>query len=351
MKKLAYLLKNNNFLFSVKVFIGFFALIFAIFLGITHGTEKITFSQIVLALFNPDKAEIFATIIIRNIRLPRVFLAALCGALLAGSGAVFQGFFRNPLADSGVMGVSSGAALGAVFSALIPFQALSLPAFLSSNITAFCAFLGSTLAVFLIFAASKIPGQQNSTSIILLTGTAASTFFASVTSLIILLKDNELHKMFVWTLGSFNGKGWKEFFLILPLSFVATLLMIFSSSFLDIFSGGRATALSLGLNVKKAQWLTLGSASLGAAAAVCIGGTIGFVGLIIPHLVRRIYSPRHSILVPISLIWGATFLIIADTIARTIASPSELPVGIVTALIGAPFFVSLLFSTRSTSHE
>lgn len=343
--------KKNNSLISIKILIGICALVLAIFFGILFGTEKLPVSQVFSALFNKDESQNFVSIIVRNIRLPRVLLAGLCGALLAGAGAVFQGFFRNPLADSGVMGISSGAALGAVLSALLPIQALSLAPFLSSNLTAFCAFLGSTFAVLLIYATSKIPGQHNSTTTILLTGTAASTFFASLTSLVILLKDNELHKMFVWTLGSFNGKGWNELFLMLPAAFIATVLMIFSSSFLDILSSGKSSAESLGLNVKKAQWVALGSASLGAAAAVCIGGTIGFVGLIIPHLVRRIYSPRHSILIPVSLIWGAAFLIVADIFARTLASPSELPVGIVTALVGAPFFVSLLFTTRNLSHE
>lgn len=314
------------------------------------GTEKLTFAQVFSALFKQKEKMNFVDVIVCNIRLPRVFLAGLCGALLAGSGAVFQGCFRNSLADSGVMGISSGAAFGAVVSGLLP-KIATLPTFFSANITTFCAFAGSTVTVLLIYAVSKIPSQQGNSTTILLTGTAASTFFASLTSFIILAKENELYKMFVWTLGSFNGKGWDDLVLLLPVAIFSILLMVFVSSFLDLISGGRLLGESLGLNVKKMQWLALGSASLAAAAAVCIGGTIGFVGLIIPHLVRRIYSPRYLLLLPVSFLWGAIFLIVADTLARTVMSPSELPVGIVTALVGSPFFVSILFTTRNMSRE
>lgn len=347
-------------------------LLTAIITGILLGTEPVPLTDALSALFSPDTADPFITVILCSLRLPRVVLAGICGALLAGAGAVFQGFFRNPLADSGLMGISSGAALGAVLSALLP--AATVPAavmgmtnsgttgatiltaimtgngtsvlrvLIATHITEFCAFAGAGTAALLVYTASRLYGGTGAVTVILLTGTAASTFFSAVTSLVILLKDRELHKMFVWTLGSFNGKTAGDVLLVLPAAIISVILLLRCSPALDVLSGGEITARALGLEPRQVRRQVMTAGSIAAAAAVCTGGTIGFIGLITPHIVRKFCSPRHRQLIPLSMIWGAAFLIAADTIARTAAPPAEIPVGVITALAGAPFFISLLFA-------
>lgn len=320
-------------------------LLAALTLGVAFGTETLPLTEVLAALFSRHEGtSSFAATIIREIRLPRVLLAGLCGGLLAGAGAVFQGFFRNPLADSGIMGISSGAALGAVSSALFP-AALAHPG------TPALAFAGALTAALFVLAASRLHGGYGGTTIIILTGTAASAFFSALTSLLVLMKDRELYKMFVWILGSFNGRGWNELWFILPVALAALVLLCLCPRGLDLLGGGEATAQSLGLNLAATKALALGAGSLAAAAAVCTGGTIGFVGLIVPHLLRKLHSPRHTILIPASILWGASFLILCDLLARIALPPTEIPVGLVTSLAGAPFFVSLLLAGRRESYE
>ena len=160
-----------------------------------------------------------------------------------------------------------------------------------------------------------------------------------------------MYKIFVWTLGSFNGKGWNELHFILPVTLVAILLLCLCPRNLDLLGGGETSAQALGLNLATTKLLVLGAGSLAAAAAVCTGGTIGFVGLIVPHLLRRLYSPRHQLLIPSSILFGASFVILADLIARTAIPPAEIPVGLVTSLAGAPFFVFLLLAAKGESYE
>ncbi len=323
--------------------LGSIVLIASLFLGVAFGTETFSVQEVVAALFPPTHTDStsFSATIIQQIRLPRTLLAALCGGLLAGAGAVFQGFFRNPLADSGIMGISSGAALGAVFSALLSASFAS-PLF---------AFGGALAAALIVFGASRLHGKYTGTTIIILTGTAASAFFSALTSLLVLLKDRELYKIFVWTLGSFNGKGWNELQFILPVTIVALILLYLCPRNLDLLGGGETSAQALGLNLATTKLLVLGAGSLAAAAAVCTGGTIGFVGLIVPHLLRRLYSPRHQLLIPASILFGASFVILADLIARTAIPPAEIPVGLITSLAGAPFFVFLLLAAKGESYE
>ena len=323
--------------------LGTLVLIASLFLAVTFGTEAFSVQEVMAALFNykTQASSSFSATIIQQIRLPRTLLAALCGGLLAGSGAVFQGFFRNPLADSGIMGISSGAALGAVFSALLSASFAS-PLF---------AFAGALAAALIVFGASRLHGKYTGTTIIILTGTAASAFFSALTSLLVLLKDRELYKIFVWTLGSFNGKGWNELQFILPVAIIALILLCLCPRNLDLLGGGETSAQALGLNLATTKLLVLGAGSLAAAAAVCTGGTIGFVGLIVPHLLRRLYSPRHQLLIPASILFGASFVILADLIARTAIPPAEIPVGLITSLAGAPFFVFLLLAAKGESYE
>lgn len=300
--------------------------------GIAMGSEKLPVMEVLRALFaeqNADEVD-FTAIIVRQIRLPRIVLAMLTGVLLAGAGAVFQGFFKSPLADSSMLGVSSGAALGAVFGSIAGFW-MPLSAFLGS--------LASILIVYLISG-----GRRNASEPVrlLLAGSAVSVFLTSVNSALILVHDKELYKMYVWTLGSFNGKGWSELAFIAIPAAVSLILFIFCIKPLDVLSAGDLTSQALGINLKKTRILCFASGSLATAAAVSAGGIIGFVGLVAPHIVRMIAGSSYRKIIPLSMLLGAVFLGTADILARIMAPPLDIPVGIITSLIGAPFFIVIL---------
>ncbi len=275
-------------------------------------------------------------IVITKIRLPRILLSIVCGALLGGTGAVFQGFFRNPLADPGIMGVCSGATFGAVLSGLLPLAAIS---FLSP--TTIFAFAGALLSAFCVFLFSKV-FRGNSSVTLLLSGTAIGTFFSAIASIILLTHESDLHSFYVWTTGSFNAKGWKEFNVFIIPSLISLVLLEFASRHLDVLVCGEESAQTFGLNYKFLRNYVLLAGSLATSCAVCSGGIISFVGLIAPHIVRKLYGPLHKTLIFESMIYGALLMLLADTLARTVVAPSELPVGIITSLVGVPCFIVVL---------
>lgn len=328
-------MKKSLIIFSV------FLLILIFILSIIFGAEKISFENL-KNIFTEDS---IYSVIIFNIRLPRSVLVMLCGALLAGSGVLFQGFFRNGLADSGLIGISSGATLGAVLSTFIPITFFSFIQYFISTISVF-AFIGAIFSGWLIYFLSKKVLFINSNVNILLVGSALSAFFSSLTSILILMKDRELHKMYIWTLGSFNGKTWDDVLLLLFPTILSFVCMQFCCNKLDIISGGEKTAESLGLNVSKFRMAILLSGCLATATGVCCGGTVGFVGLIAPHIVRRIFTPTHKKLLPLSMIFGSILLLLCDTIARIVIAPSEIPIGVITSLIGGPFFIFVIILER-----
>ena len=277
-------------------------------------------------------------LIIFELRLPRIVLCILCGALLGGSGAVLQGFFRNPLADSGILGISSGATFGAIIYGFLPAASFSLK-FLSP--VSLFAFFGGLTAGLLVFFFSLI--FKNSSSVaMLLSGTATGTFFSSLCSLMILLHDKDLHSVFAWTMGSFNAKGWEDVFFFLIPSVISLILLLFCAPSLDILGNGEKTARSLGLNIRSMKIFILLTGTLATSSAVCSGGIISFVGLIAPHVMRSIFGPKHRALIPLSMLAGSSFLLVSDIFARTVAAPSEIPIGIITSLVGVPFFIVVL---------
>lgn len=303
----------------------------SIFFSLILGAERIKVTEL---FCNGDS---FSKIIFFNIRLPRAILCLIAGITLAGSGAVFQMFFRNPLAEPGIMGVSSGATLGAVLASCAGvfnttfFSSLQLGSFLG-------ALISGTLVI-------AIAGKK-SPSALLLCGTALGTLYSAFSSILLSINDRQLHSIYMWMLGSFNGRGWEELLFILP-PFLGAVVIFFLCMFkLDILSCGETNAISLGLSVKKLQLVILISGALAVSAAVCAGGTIGFVGLIAPHIARKIFGTKAKTVVPLSMVTGASVLLLSDTICRTVISPAELPVGTVTAILGAPFFISLLFSKK-----
>ncbi len=322
---------SHNTRFFLQTLIALGLLVIVLIIGICFGAEKLSISDIFSAERTVSKTIFF------NIRLPRVLQCTLCGMLLAGAGCIFQGFFRNPLADSGLIGVSSGATLGAVLSVFLPTSVH----FFGINPIVIFAFAGAVGASFLVYAFSS-GKNQNSTIMMLLIGTALSTFLSAIVSILLLLHYQELHKIYVWTLGSFNGSNWKELSLIIIPSIIAFILLSFCTKPLDVLSGGEESAQSLGVNIKNLRIITLFAGSLACACAVSVAGTIGFVGLIAPHIARKLYGAQHKKVLFFSTLWGAIILVLSDTIARTITAPSELPIGIVTSLLGVPFFIIVL---------
>lgn len=312
----------------------FIALAAGIFFSLIFGAEPIKIADLFI------NGSSFSKTIFTGIRLPRTILCIIAGMALAGSGAIFQLFFRNPLAEPGIMGVSSGAALGAV---IVSCTGSLTTAFFSS--LQLGSFLGALASGFLAIA---IAGRKTPATL-LLCGTALGTLYSAFSSILLSTHSRQLHSIYMWMLGSFSGRGWEEILFILP-PFLGSIIISCTCIFkLDILSCGIANAASLGLSIKKLQLAVLVSGALAVSAAVCAGGTIGFVGLIAPHITRKFFGPKAKNSVPLSMVTGASIMLFSDTICRTVIAPAELPVGTVTAILGAPFFISLLFSQKRGS--
>lgn len=325
-------------------------LLFLIFIiSLSVGSEKISFFSAMKHFSEATDSLNFDYIILFELRLPRCLLAMISGALLAGAGAVFQMFFRNPLAEPGIIGISSGATLGAVVSQSVFNVTAITVAFSSvSSFFKFCspislfAFVGALIAGLIVTSLSFGKSIRESSYMLLICGTALGTLYSSISSIILLTTNKELHSIYTWILGSFNGRGWNEFYFTLPSAIISVIIMFSIMSSLDLLSSGQKNALSLGVNVKKLRILVLISGALAVSVSVCAGGTINFVGLIAPHIVRKFTSSKGKTLIPFSMIFGAIILLISDTIARTVIAPSELPAGIITSILGVPFFLSLI---------
>lgn len=318
------------------------ALPLVLFAALCLGGAPLSPRQVALALAGrilPGLgADPTAMAIVWELRLARSLVAATAGAALAASGAVLQGLFRNPLADPYSLGVSSGASLGA---------ALAIFLGLSSGIASLSAikvlsFSGALLCSALVYLVAKGARASGPSAALLLAGAAVSSLVSALVSLIVSLKDRDLHQVFFWLLGGFGGRSWTDLAAALPVAAASLALSLCLARPLDLLGAGEEAAGSLGLDVALARRLSVVAASLGAAAAVSAGGTIGFVGLLGPHIARLFVGPGHRRLILASAAVGAALLAAADAIARSIASPMELPVGIVTAIIGAPVFLRLL---------
>ena len=315
----------------------------SVILALMLGAEKVSLA----AVFG--QGDKFENIILWQLRLPRVLLVFITGLLLGGSGAVFQLFFRNPLAEPGIMGISSGATLGAVIASIVPgVMALTdrggLGAFISP--VNLCAFAGALGAGVLVTSLSFSRRGKASSVILLLCGTALGTLYSSLSSMLLLTCNKELHSIYTWILGSFNGRGWNELFFIAVPAAVSIVLMFCVVRPLDLLTGGEKSAAALGVEVDRLRVLVLLCGSLAVSCAVCAGGTIGFVGLIAPHIVRKFLGPRARTLLPFSMIFGATLLLLSDTFARVVIAPGELPAGIITSILGVPFFLALCLGRR-----
>ncbi|MCD1294977.1 iron ABC transporter [Methanocella sp. CWC-04] len=274
--------------------------------------------------------------IIMAVRLPRVLLGILVGASLAVAGVTAQAIFRNPMADPYILGISSGAAFGASIVIVMGISAQFLTVGVPLG-----SFIGAMICSFLVFGIAK-KGNKVPVETLLLSGIAVSAFFSAMTSFMMYVGGNSLHQIVYWIMGALWSGGWDDVMVLGPVAIISILIITFFSRDLNVLLLGDETASHLGTDVSIIKIFMIGLTSLVAAVAVSVSGIIGFVGLVIPHIMRLIVGPDHRILIPSSVLMGAIFLTVADTFSRVIIQPTELPVGIITALIGAPFFIYLL---------
>jgi len=293
-----------------------------------------------LPFYEPGSAAEIAPVyrdILLQIRIPRVLLAAAVGSSLAVAGAVFQGLFRNPMADPYVIGISSGAALGAVFAMLSGFS-LALGGF---GAVPLFAFAGGITTIILVYSMARV-GRAVPVMTLLLAGIAVSAFLSALVSLLTYFAGEKLHQVIFWMMGGLGGATWHQVRVMIPYALVGYICVSLFSRELNAMLLGEETASNLGVDTEKVKKILLAGASLLVAAAVSTSGIIGFVGLVVPHFVRLVAGPDHRFLIPASALLGGSLLIATDALARIVIAPSELPVGIITALIGAPMFVYLL---------
>lgn len=278
-----------------------------------------------------------AQTIIWQVRFPRVMLGFLVGAALAAAGAAFQGLLQNPLADAYTLGVSSGAALGATAAILLlPETGLSF-----TFLVPLFGFCGALLALFIVYQMGRVGGRLPVVTV-LLAGVVISSFFSAMISLAMIFAGEQMRSVFFWLVGGLSQRGWTYVAIIIPYLLIGLALLVYLARDLNIILLGEEEALSLGVEVERVKKIVLVAASLITAGAVSVSGMIGFIGLIVPHAMRILIGPDHRFLYPAAMLGGGIFLVAADTFARTVISPAEVPVGIITAFLGAPFFIYLL---------
>ncbi|HJC23610.1 MAG TPA: iron ABC transporter permease [Candidatus Eisenbergiella merdavium] len=280
--------------------------------------------------------------ILLSLRLPRCLCAFLVGGALAASGTVMQSVLRNPLASSYTLGVSSGASLGAALVIVSGFV-FPVAGFLTLPAAGFLFGLGTVLAV-IAFAARMDRGLKNQT--IILTGMVFSLFVNALLTLLSVLKQNYMQQLLLWQMGSFSGRSWQQAAILAAVLIPGTLYLWLFSSQMDMMTFGEEAAQTMGVDTKRVKLKLIVAASLLTGTAVCFTGTIGFIDLIAPHVARKIFGPAHRYALPVSVLFGGAFMVLADLAARTLLAPTELPVGAVTALIGAPFFAWIYFKEK-----
>jgi iron complex transport system permease protein len=274
-----------------------------------------------------------------QLRVPRVVLGGLVGAALAMAGGAYQGVFRNPLADPYLLGVAAGAGLGATF-VIVSGVGGGLP-------LALAAFAGGVAAVVVTYALGRMGGGRRSAPTLILAGVAVASFFTAVQTFVQQMSSDTIREVFAWVLGRLSTAGWSEVRLLLPFVVVSAAVLLMHRRHLDVLSVGEEEAETLGLETGRVRLVVVLAATLGTAAAVAVSGLIGFVGIVVPHAVRLVTGSSYRVILPLSCLVGAAFLILADVAARTVIAPAELPIGVVTAFVGAPFFAVVLRSRGS----
>ena len=275
--------------------------------------------------------------ILWEVRAPRVVLGALVGGTLALSGSSYQGTFRNPLADPYLLGVAAGAGLGAT----VAIGRLSHGATSTPDLVPVCAFVGALVAVALTYVVAGRGGVRGSASL-LLAGVAVASLLTAVQTFLQQQSSSTINQVYVWLLGSLDTADWHDVVLVLPYCAVGTVVMLAHTRLLDVLSLGDLEAASLGVHVGRVRFTVIAAASLATAAVVSVSGLIGFVGIIVPHAVRLVAGTSYRIVSPLSLLAGGAFLVLCDVVAHQVLSPAEIPIGVVTAIIGGPFFIVVL---------
>ena len=283
-----------------------------------------------------------ASVLVR-IRIPRALCAFLVGGMLSAAGVVMQAVLQNPLASSYTLGVSSGASLGA---ALVVVSEISIP-FIGAFVLPVTGFAFGFLTVLFVLAFAARLDRSLSGHTVILLGMVVSLFMNAMLTLVNSLNSEHLNRILMWQMGSFSGRRWYHAGVLCVCSVIVVPLLVRFRRELDIITFGDEQALAIGVNTARVKKITLAFASLLTGVAVCFTGTIGFVDLIVPHVVRRVYGPSHGKVLVLSYFYGGAFMAVADTVARTILSPREIPVGAVTALVGTPFFIYLYFFGKS----
>ncbi|WP_232735766.1 FecCD family ABC transporter permease [Alteribacter populi] len=332
-------------LLTPKYLLTFLLLTTAVLTGVGVGSVAIPPVEVLFILLQqlpgvPLMREIDPTIehIVLEIRLPRVLLALLVGASLSVAGAAFQGLLRNPLADPYTLGASSGAAVGAV---MVFYFGFTIPLVGTFTIPVM-AIAGGFVSLYLVLALAKLVSRSMAVETIILIGIVLSSFLGAIISLMIALSTDELRQIINWLMGSVGMRGWPYVYLIFPFFITGWVMLLVHWRELNAFGFGEQSAHHLGIDVqKKKQWILFAAAIL-TGAAVAVSGTIGFVGLVIPHFIRLLIGPDHKHLLFLSALGGGAFLIFADVLARTLLAPQELPIGVITALVGAPIFGLIL---------
>ena len=309
-------------------------LIFMILVATTMGAVSIPIENLLFAgLSETEKAVLF------SIRIPRILLAVIVGAALAVSGAAMQGLFRNPLADPGLIGISSGAAL---FVAITIVLAGPITGILGLYSLSFAAFIGGLITCLLIFHFAKLTGTF-SVTYMLLAGIAINALASAGTGFLTFLSDDtQLRTLTFWTMGALSGALWPSVIVVSSIIIPATIILVKNAKSMNVMLLGEDEARFLGVDSEKLKRIIIICTALSVGVAISVSGIIGFVGLVVPHLTRLLIGPDHRLLIPASALLGAFLLLMADSFARTALSPSEIPVGIITSLIGGPFFLWLL---------
>jgi iron complex transport system permease protein len=282
--------------------------------------------------------------IITEVRLPRVLLASLVGAVLACAGGAYQATFHNALADPYLLGIASGAGLGVTVALTDSGSALGT----TGPVVTTAAFAGALVAVALAYALGTAPGERSGSSLIL-AGVAVAAMFAAMQTLLLQRDDEAIRDVYAWLLGRFNTAGWNDVALLAPIALITLTVIVGAARHLDLLALGDDEAQSLGVRPARLRLIVVVVATLATAAAVSVSGLIGFVGIVVPHAIRLMVGSSYRRILPLSVFGGAAFLCLADLGSRTLLSPAEIPIGVLTAIVGAPFFLLLLRARKVTS--
>ena len=312
-------------------------------IGVLVGPVHMSVSTIISVLFGGPGADPSQASILWSLRLPRVVLGAIVGGMLAIAGAAYQGVFRNPLADPYLLGAAAGANLGATLAiAFAPGTSL-----IGVNVVPVAGFVGAGAAVAGAYVLGKTVTGLRSTTGLILAGVAIAAFFNAIQTFVQQSQTSTIRQVYSWILGRLVTAGWDGVLLVLPYIALSVIVIFLHRRLLDALSVGDEEVTSLGISARRVRLIVVVAATLGTAAAVAIAGTIAFVGIIIPHTVRLLVGRSYRVVVPLSMLFGGAFLVLADTLARTAVAPAELPIGVITAFIGAPFFIVVMRSTRA----